>query len=121
MSDLGKARRKELTREYKRTPRDMGVYLIRNTLNGKCFVGSSKDIRSRLNRHRMDLRMNSESNPALQHDWNTFGADAFEFEAIDLLEPADDPGYDPAEDLQVLEALWVEKLEPFDDKGYNRR
>ncbi len=121
MGDQAKARRKELTREYKRTPKDMGVYIIRNAVNGKCFVGPSADVRSRLNRHRMDLRTNSERNSDLQHDWNSFGADAFEFEVVDLLEPAVGPGYDPAEDLQVLESLWVEKLQPFNAKGYNRR
>ena len=121
MTDQSKERRKELVREYKRTPKDMGVYAIRNLKTGKLFVASSRDIRARFNRHRMDLKTNSDRNPALQVDWNSQGAEAFEFEILDLLEPMDDPTYDPAEDLAVLEALWLEKLEPYDDKGYNIR
>ena len=53
-------------------------------------------------------------------EWKQFGPEMFEFKELELLEPADDPTYDPAEDLHVLEALWIEKLIPFGDKGYNK-
>lgn len=116
-----KESRKSLIDEYKRTPKDMGVYRIRNTVNGKCFVASSKDVRARLNRHRMDLKNNGERVRGLQEDWNAFGAEAFELEAVDLLEPPEDDNYDPTEDLKVLEKLWLDKLEPYGDNGYNVR
>ncbi len=112
--------RKALIREYKRAPKDMGVYLIRNNANGKCYVASSRDIRARINRHKMDLRTNGERIPGLQADWNEYGESAFEFETVDLLEPSRQPGYDPAEDLLVLEQLWLEKLQPYADNGYNK-
>jgi hypothetical protein len=41
--------RKDLLRQYKETPRQMGVYCIRNTANGKCFVGSARDVPGKLN------------------------------------------------------------------------
>jgi len=114
--------RKDLVREYKKAPKTMGVYLIRNVENGKCYVASSRDIRARHNRHRMNLKMNDErvGVEALQADWNALGADAFVFETVDVLEPSPEPGYDPDEDLQVLEDLWLEKLQPFGDNGYNK-
>ncbi|MCB1686609.1 MAG: GIY-YIG nuclease family protein [Pseudomonadales bacterium] len=120
MTEQSKADRKALIDEYRRTPKEMGVYCVRNTRNGRCLVAASRDIRARFNRHRMDLKTNSDRNEALQSDWNEWGADAFEFEILDLLEPLKDPGYDPGEDLDVLEALWVEKLSPFGDRGYNK-
>jgi hypothetical protein len=49
------------------------------------------------------------------------GPDAFAFETLDLLEPSEVPNYDPTEDLEVLEDLWLQKLQPFGDRGYNRR
>ena len=52
-------------------------------------------------------------------DWQTFGPDAFAFETLDTIEPADTPNYDPKADLNVLEALWLEKLRPFEPDGYN--
>jgi hypothetical protein len=35
----------------------------------------------------------------LQRDWNALGPDAFAFEMLDRLEPRDEPGYDPRDDL----------------------
>ena len=35
--------------------------------------------------------------------------------------PSDRPGYNPADDLKALEALWLEKLMPFEERGYNAR
>ncbi len=34
---------------------------------------------------------------------------------------ADTLGYDPTEDLEALEALWMEKLAPFESNGHHRR
>ena len=34
--------RKAIIREYKSTPRPMGVYQIKNRINGKVLIGSSK-------------------------------------------------------------------------------
>lgn len=111
--------RKALTRGYKETPRPMGVYQIRNTVNGKLFVGSSKDLPSIFNRHRAALRMGSHQNRELQKDWGEFGADAFEFETLDTLTPQERPGYNPSDDLKALEQLWLDKLSPFGERGYN--
>lgn len=121
MSDDSKAHRRELIREYKRTPKEMGVYAIRNKTNGKCFIGANRDLRARINRHIMCLKTGSETIRELQADWNALGEDAFEFEVLDLLEPSDKPGYDPGEDLEVLESLWLEKLMPWGEQGYNRQ
>lgn len=112
--------RKDLIRQYKQTPREMGVYVIRNKINGKCFVASSRDIRARLNRHQMELASGRDRNLPLQRDWNEIGAGAFEFETLDVVDARDDPSYDPGDDLDTLEKLWIHEMEPFGDKGYNQ-
>ncbi len=112
-------KRRELIREYKRTPREMGAYRIHNTANDKSFVGSSRDVRSRLNRHKMQLRFGSEENKALAADWARYGEAAFVFETLEALEPLDDAGYDPDKDLKELEEIWLEKLTPWGERGYN--
>jgi hypothetical protein len=61
--------KKALTREYKESRRPMGVYQIRNTVNGKLLVGVSVDLPSILNRHRAELRMGGHRNRELQKDW----------------------------------------------------
>ena len=110
--------RKELIRKYKETPRPMGVYQVRNTRNGKALIATSLDLNAALNRHRAQLRMGRHRNRRLQTDWNEMGPDAFEFEVLDTLSPSELPDYDPTDDLQLLEAMWLEKLAPARDLAY---
>ena len=112
--------RKSKIRAYKDTPLPMGVFQIKNMLNGKIFIGSSKNLSATLTRFRAELKMGSCRNAELQREWRQFGPDAFEFSELEVLEPLNDPAYNPTEDLQILEALWTEKLEPYGDRGYNR-
>ena len=99
----------------------MGVYRITNKANGKTLIGSSVNLPAILNRNKAELKMGSHRNVDLQKEWKQYGPEMFEFEELDLLKPAaDDPAYDPTEDLQVLEELWLRKLSPFGDKGYNK-
>ncbi|HEY2321221.1 MAG TPA: GIY-YIG nuclease family protein [Thermoanaerobaculia bacterium] len=102
--------RKEAVRQYKETPRTMGVLVIRNKTTGKALVGSSTDIPARLNRHRAALQFGKHPNQELQNDWNTLGAEAFEFTVLDTLKPSEEKTSDPSDDLAVLEAMWREKL-----------
>jgi len=102
--------RKEAVRQYKETPRTMGVLIIRNKTTGKALVGSSTDVPARLNRHRAALQFGKHPNTELQNDWNTLGAEAFEFAALDTLKPSEERAADPSDDLAVLEAMWREKL-----------
>jgi len=99
----------------------MGIYRVRNTTNGKCLIGSSVDLPAMLNRQQAQLRFGAHPNRALQQDWQVLGPEAFVFEVLDELMAKDEPGYDPAADLRVLEALWLEKLTPFADRGYHER
>jgi hypothetical protein len=112
--------RKAKIREYKDTPRPMGIYQIKNKANGKILIGSSVNLPAALNRCKAELEMGSYRNIVLQKEWKQFGPEMFEFKELELLEPADDPTYDPAEDLHVLEELWMEKLSQFGDQGYNK-
>src|ERR671926_669142 len=105
--------KKALAREYKESPRPMGVYQVRNTVNGKLLVGSSVDLPAILNRARAELRAGGHRNRELQKDWAEFGPEAFEFEILDTLNPPERPDYDPKPDLRELEALWLDKLSPF--------
>ena len=113
--------KKALIREYKESQRPMGVYQIRNTVNGKLLVGVSVDLPSILNRHRAELRMGGHRNLELQKDWAEFGPEAFEFEVLDTLTPPERPDYDPSDDLRALEELWLDKLSPFGGRGYNAK
>jgi hypothetical protein len=115
------AERRRLIREYKETPRTMGVGVVRNNRSGKDLVVSGTDIPALLNRHKAQLRLGVHRNLALLADWQALGEQAFEFEVLDRLTPAEGPGSDPTADLEALATLWLEKLNPFEPAGYNAR
>lgn len=99
----------------------MGVYAVRNTVSGKTLVGASRNVAGRLNRERFQLDDGSHPSRPLQADWNDLGEDAFVFEVLDTLEPGDDPGADPEEDLAQLLEMWLDKLGLTEDMRYAAR
>ena len=112
--------KKALIRQYKETPRTVGVAVARNKANGKLFLFAGVDIPALVNRHRAQLKLGAHPNRELQADWKALGADQFEFEIVDTLPAPDTPDFDPRADLAALESLWQEKLVPWEPAGYNR-
>jgi hypothetical protein len=64
------------------------------------------DAQEMLNRMRAQFDMGSHQNKQLQADRDDDGAQAFQFEVLDLLPHADDPDEDVSEDLETLLELW---------------
>lgn len=112
--------KKELKKQYKQTLPPMGIYQIKNLINGKIFIGSSKNLHGKSNSYKFQLNSGLHMNRELQEDYTKYGEENFSFEVLDTLEPKDDPAYKYDEDLKTLEDLWLEKLQPFDEKGYNK-
>jgi group I intron endonuclease len=112
--------RAELRRAYKETPRQAGIYHIKNSKTGKVLLGSSTNLHGPLNKHRFILSTGRHDNAALQNDWNQFGPDAFSFEILEIVKPSDDPSFCLEDELTLLEQIWLEKLQPFGEHGYNQ-
>lgn len=110
MNDSDRPDRKALARVYKESVRPMGVYRVRNTESGRAIVAASRDLPSALNRQRSQLRMHGHPDKVLQKEWAASGDAAFVFEVLDTLGPTDEPGYDPTDDLDALEDMWLERL-----------
>jgi group I intron endonuclease len=90
-----------------------GIYLIRNSANGKSYVGSSQSIGRRLCIHIRTLRGNYHKNKHLQSAWNLHGEDAFEFLALEIV--SDD-------DLVSREQFWIDEFQVFNAAfGYNTK
>jgi hypothetical protein len=111
--------RKDQIREYKETPRPMGVYRVRNTATDRSLIGSSVDLPAMLNRQRFQLEAGCHPNRALQQDWKDIGPGGFEFEILDTMKLRDEPGYNPAEDLRLLVEMWMEQLSRKGQLSYN--
>lgn len=66
-----------------------GVYVIRNSVNGRIYIGSTICFKARWKVHRRDLRAGSHANKALQNAWDKYGESGFLFE-IAVLAAKDD-------------------------------
>ena len=89
-----------------------GIYMIRNLLNGKGYIGKTTRMSKRLREHKTELIRGNHFNPHLQAAWNKYGKRNFSFTILEF-----------EEDIDVLnekELMWVLKLETNNrDKGYN--
>lgn len=59
-----------------------GIYAIRNSTNGKLYIGSSCDCRRRFSEHASRLRRGVHVNAKLQAAWNKYGEGDFVFEMV---------------------------------------
>lgn len=88
-----------------------GIYMIKNLISDKKYIGLSRDLKSRKAVHLYDLKNNKHSNIYLQRAWNKHGEDVFSFKIVELC----------SEDvLGSKEKHYIEKYRTTDrDYGYN--
>lgn len=90
----------------------VGVYMIRNTATGNCYIGASTGIHERWKRHMILLNNGSHATYPMLKEWKEHGAQAFTFSILELVPK-------PSE-LPAKEAEWIQKM-----KGectvYNRK
>jgi group I intron endonuclease len=88
-----------------------GVYLVRNTVDGKVYIGSSIEMNRRWSNHRGLLRNKKHSNRHLQAAWDKYGENSFEFTTIEAC---------PENVLIAREKAWIGYYGSMnDEKGYN--
>lgn len=106
------ASRKDLIRQYKERQKIGGVYLIRNTLNGKLLLDATTDLQGIRNRFEFARKTGSCVDLKLQADWDKQGGGgAFAFETLEELEKGEaqtEAGFKA--DIQLLKEMWLEKL-----------
>lgn len=89
-----------------------GIYVIRNTVSERVYVGSAHKVSFRWNRHRTLLRRGQHHSSFLQASWNKHGEAAF---VIELLEAIPDTAL-----LRDREQFWIDALGAFvSDGGLN--
>lgn len=86
-----------------------GIYQIRNTINGRVYVGSAVNVRVRWSGHVCQLNQGCHDNGHLQNAWRKYGGDAFVFEKLESVEP---------ENLIEHEQQWMDLLN-VTESGYN--
>ena len=88
-----------------------GIYAIKNTRNGKVYVGKSVDVQDRWCHHLRRLHRGLHVNHHLQNAWDKYGPSSF---LLEVLEEA------PRDKLPSLEETWMVRLSATDrEHGYN--
>lgn len=92
-----------------------GIYLIRNLINGKVYIGKSINIYKRIVAHICGLtaKRKKEENPHFISAWHKYGKEAFEYIVLEecLLN-----------ELSDKELYWMHFYNSIDSsKGYNKR
>ncbi|RYY96805.1 MAG: GIY-YIG nuclease family protein [Chitinophagaceae bacterium] len=113
------ASKKELLNEYKQQKFRIGVFALRNTVNGKVFVGSGQNLDALWNRNRVELNFGNHRNESLQREWKEFGADKFEFEVLSEIKQEDGATTDYNYEVKKLEKMFLEELQPWGERGYH--
>ena len=111
---------KELKNEYKMKKFRIGVFQIRNVVNGKIYVESSPNLDAIWNRHRVELNFGNHRNEVLQKEWNEFGPENFRFEILSEIQQNENEQTDYNKEAKQLAEMFIEDLRPFGEKGYNK-
>ena len=112
-------RKEELKRQYKETKIQAGVYQVRNTKNLKILIESTSNLKT-INGKRFSLDMGSYQNKGLLDELKEFGAEAFVFEVLEILEAPREGYFDAKDALKKLKEKWLDKLQPYEERGYNK-
>lgn len=88
-----------------------GVYAIRNSVNGKVYVGSTVNFKRRWQIHRIHLSRGSHHSVRLQNAWNKYGSAAFEWIVLEIV---------PETTLLTREQFWLDHFQSAEQYvGYN--
>jgi len=101
--------RKEAIRLYKERKIPRGIFIVRSTANGRCWVDLSPDLDTARNSVWSQLRSGGHLNKVLQAEWNTHGEANFEFEIVEKLDP-DIADVAIRDELKRKRKEWVAKL-----------
>jgi len=93
-----------------------GIYVIRNIINNKIYIGKSINIHKRIITHKAFLKAkNKNENRHLINAWHKYNEDNFEYFVIEYLEKKETL-------LAKRELYWMEVFKSYDrSKGYNLR
>jgi group I intron endonuclease len=86
------------------------IYQIKNLDNGKIYIGSTSNFKSRKSNHINNLRNGTHVNRFLQNAWNKHGENAFEFSILETT---------TIEDQYYKEQEYLNDLQPYEPDGYN--
>ncbi|MBC7469587.1 MAG: GIY-YIG nuclease family protein [Ramlibacter sp.] len=107
-NQASRSARREAARQARNAFPPMGIYAIRDRVNGHLLLGASRNVHAALNRARFELRMGKYADCMLQAEWNRSGVDGLAFEVLELVKEREDVDFDYAGELKALEQIYRE-------------
>jgi group I intron endonuclease len=81
-----------------------GVYIIENKINGKSYIGSTKQsFKRRLGNHMLDLKKGLHHSIKLQRAYNKYGIDSFSIRILELCDK---------DNAREVEQEWFDRMSP---------
>ena len=121
MKTFKKAYRKTIKKDYRAISKRASVFILKNNINHKVYIGSSVDLKKPGHRLLWELDRGSHPNWKLQEDWNKLGKENFSFEVLEEMEDKGKSLDDLKEELILLEKMCIEKMGFSKAQLYNRR
>lgn len=90
--------------------RTMAVYLLKNSENGKKYIGSTSHLEHRISSHISEINTHTHGNPHINDDSYLFDLSSFSFSVLEKVSSK--------ELLIEREQYWIEKLKP--EYNYNK-
>ena len=87
-----------------------GIYIIKNTINGKFYIGSAVNIKTRWSQHRHQLKHNKHGNRYLQRSWNKHGTENFVFEVLEYVKDNSIIGLGTGSTANIFIEMLAEKI-----------
>lgn len=86
------------------------IYQIKNILNGKIYIGSTKNYKKRFSNHKHDLKNNKHKNTHLQSAWNLYGGENFEFKMLKTCKKSKQFEIETKEINKIMKKLGVDNV-----------
>lgn len=101
-----------------------GVYMLKNLVNGDTYIGSSTDLKKRLNQHRTGIQFASHQNKMLLQSF--VGIESVEFRILEFMPYQEFEGHESEDEFEKLKDLnriqdkairqrerhWIQLLQP---------
>lgn len=99
-------------------PKYAGIYIFKNNINGKCYIGQSVCIRSRIKQHFYSIKAKNKDLP-LYRAIEKYGLHNFTIDILEKFEP--EQNISREELIKKLDALEIKYIKEYDsyNNGYN--
>lgn len=99
--------------EVTQLPKCSGIYMIKNTVNNKVYIGSSVNLNRRIKKHFYEIKKKFHHNKHLEKAVHKYGVENFEIYLLEVFDIITD------NKLRKIEESFIEKYDSY-KKGYNQ-